>query len=1014
MSENNCSKLKHYFKIAIEKLNSDNKDSLYDENKRWEKTARKILNIANSWKLKDLNTIQKNFPAIDLGEDDLKIGIQVSTDGSIQKINDMLSKVKNCVQGFRISDRYNELFLFVVGYNSQEYETEKFRIPAGIKFDETHIWDFTSFEKKFEKISDDLQNNILDVLENDLCIRPKYKINAEPITYNYIEGSRENELEKLDSIFKHNKNVFLWGLGGIGKTELALAWRVRKINMGEDVHVLHYKGNIIDTVLDMEFSGFEYSKHKKYKNDSEMKWGHFCEKLDILKDYYEHSIIIIDNFDKNDSETTWIDMLKQHGFQELIKLKTRFLFTTRFEVTGASLHVEEMSIDDLLTLFRRNLEYNAFSNQEDRIRELIYLVDCHTLTVEMMSKSIHYSYGEMTVEKMINAYKGGLNSRKLPEIEVAHNSEIVDYDFKQLRILQHLKKLFELSKLDDIQKDVMCHAYLLPQGGINISKFRISQTDAENDVLNAVLIRRSWLRVNPEHTYISMHSVIHQVCADELILTNNNCACFLKNLYGTISSIETQYEAKPVYDTIINAADVLKDEDGEWTHLAGNCYRFMGQFGKAEEFLTKALKYIDHYKASDPEKAVVLYNDIALAFNMLRKNEEAVKYNKEALEMARSLENYELKSKVLNDLGNACGHLAEEKKDLALFEDALNYLQEDLQLRKSIDLEENSFRESQIIHNIGNVYAKIGYIFHDINEENYHQALKYHQDAYMIRQNIPHISDRYIAQSLNALGNDFANLGDNTLAMEYRTKALEKKKGYLLDNHPEIANQYMNIGHSYRQLKKYSDAIEYYKKAEKIWEKNHFQKTESIVTCEYYLLLTFWEKANKTLGEDLDYAEQYGEKAKSIAEKNNIKKHYVDIISLLAEIYGVKKESERQIEMLALKKSAMKSGRIKDSNLRHLAECAWKNKDFNKAESYYLELLKVEQGNKNSKRMMDTLFHLGIIKQNIGQYDSAIEYLNEALKICEEQDSVDKRMKNKYEKTLNNVINAKKKHSYRK
>ena len=90
MSKDNCIKLDKYFDEAINTLKRDNRAGFYDENKQWEAIARKILNVAYGWDLQNLNKLyHPNFPAIDLGDSDQMIGVQVSTRSSNSKINDM-------------------------------------------------------------------------------------------------------------------------------------------------------------------------------------------------------------------------------------------------------------------------------------------------------------------------------------------------------------------------------------------------------------------------------------------------------------------------------------------------------------------------------------------------------------------------------------------------------------------------------------------------------------------------------------------------------------------------------------------------------------------------------------------------------------------------------------------------------------------------------------------------------------------------------------------------------------
>ncbi len=1010
MSRDNEIKLGKFLEDALKKLKEENLEGFFDENRYWERISLKILNLAYGLELEDLNAVKKFYPAIDLGDSALKIGVQVTSSLTSEKIKN-LSKLRNEVNGAPVFEKYNRIYLFIIGYKPGSFKEKQFAVPEDIRdlieFDAAHIVDFEDFKKQFCGLSENLQDRILEILETDLCIRPGCALDAAlNSNCNFVEGSREQEMKRLDEAFRCSKNVFLWGLGGIGKTELAVAWGRKKEKQGEYVYLVHYRGNIIDTVRDMEFSGFKYSKYSRAKDDQALRLEQFREKLDVLREYYGHATIIIDNFDRSDSVTTWTEMKNQQGYNDLIKLRTKFLFTTRFEVRESAVPVREMSMKDLLALFYQDEDELIRSADEKEVEKLIELVDRHTLTVNLMSKSIHFCSEGVTVEKLIQAFESGkLGERPLPRIDFAHNSENLDYEHREERILGHLKKLFEMSGLNDMQKNIMCHAFLLPESGIDIRRFCESHSDEEQDTLENVLIRRSWLRIDPGHTHISMHSVIHQVCAAELEPTDDNCSAFLVGLKAGILSTENQFVLKPVYDTIINAADILEDSSGQWNHLSGNYYRFMGRFEKAAVYLKKAADLAEN-NGEDLRKQAIIFNDTALNYARLDKYEEAIEYNKRALDLVKDTDDY-LSAKIYHDMGDVYGFLAEKKRDRSLFDEALKChdLSRSYNEKNTQDNKELAIASS--IHNIGNIYANIGKTFRGPDEMVYYEkALENHREALLLREQIPDIPRRYLARSYNSLGNDYANLGDNEQAKSYRMLALEYMNTYLLDDHPEIAKQCSNIAHSYYQLKDYRSAVEFYEKAEKIWQKNLPQGRKNLAECQYNLMQSYWKKANKKEREDLLATKEHGEKALETAKSLRNSRLTKDILSSLAEVYkelGDRQGQQRLLEeRRSLKKMKGTGGRNESRRIRNLAETAWKNKDFEKAEKYYGELLENEKkytpgahGN-----IMKTLYQLGLACQELRDYDHAESYFNQARDMCLEYDPDNIKLIKKYEKTI--------------
>ena len=997
MSINNSINLDNILKRALNDLKQENRNGLYDLNKRWENTARKLLNVAYDWNLKRLeleSTGKKNYPGIDLGDSERMIGVQVSSRNKTKKINEMLSKLNNEVDGVPVSAIYNTVYLFVIGYRLDKYDEKKFNVPANVRFDKSHVLDFNSLKEKFDELDDDRQKKILDILETDIVKHPAYKLNSEIINFcNFVPNSRKTEMKLIDEAFKKNKNVFLWGLGGIGKTELAVEWAKEKKAQGEDVYLIHYTDNIIDTVCNLAFSNYEFNDDDEDaedivegKSDAERKAEKFREKLDILREQYSNAIIIIDNFDKESPDVSWADMLGQEGYSDLVGLKTRFLFTTRFEVKVAAVYVPEMNLDDLLVLFKQNAQKTLSIEEEIKAVELIKLVDMHTLSVDLMSTSLYMSYGQITIDSLIKSFKeNALDNRPLPQIKAHHNSQVSDYEYRELRVLGHLKMLFEMSNLNKMQLDVMCHAYLLPESGIDIQVFYQCQTDAENEVLTQSLIRRRWLRINQEHTHLSMHPVIRQVCHEELKPTDDNCSLFLNSLIATVKPINNQNDSKPVYDTIIQAAHTLEDQTGKWHFESGKWYRFIGSYETAKDYLEAAIRHYSLNKSENPEELVTMLHETALIFDRLNEYENAIDNYQISLNLLKNLDNEVSCARIYHDLGNSYGHFAEEKKDIELFKKSLEYLNKALDINRANPQSVNPLYISHGLHAIGNIYSKMGKMRGvkggPDQQSLYKQALESHLEALEIRNEI-FCDDPYniiLARSYNAIGNDYANLNDNEKALENRKIALEYFQRNLLKNHPDIAKVHSNVAHSYYELKKYPCAIEHYIIAESIYKANLPQERISYAKCKYRLLEAYCKRSKGTQTEDLQIARKYGEEALELSIKLNDNHLLSDVQRVLAEVYGKLGDRKRQQNLLVSRMEST-SSKLEVSEHRHLAEIAWKNGELCIAKKQFMLAYEYYTNNtpKAHNNIAYTLYQLGLISQKEKNYDQSLNFLQQA------------------------------------
>jgi hypothetical protein len=102
---------------------------LYDSNKLAERFFRKLLNVLHGLNLGDMNQIQHNFPAIDLGDEGAGVCYQVTVDKGGDKVQHTLDKyVEN-----KLYEKYPSLKVLVIGDRQKEYSA--LVVPAGIQFD---------------------------------------------------------------------------------------------------------------------------------------------------------------------------------------------------------------------------------------------------------------------------------------------------------------------------------------------------------------------------------------------------------------------------------------------------------------------------------------------------------------------------------------------------------------------------------------------------------------------------------------------------------------------------------------------------------------------------------------------------------------------------------------------------------------------------------------------------------------------------------------------------------------
>lgn len=85
----NLEKIKQYFAVIKNNIEYDNIDGYYNINRKMEDIVAKILELVYGYKFINTNDIYKNYPAIDLADNERRISVQVTSDNTIKKINSL-------------------------------------------------------------------------------------------------------------------------------------------------------------------------------------------------------------------------------------------------------------------------------------------------------------------------------------------------------------------------------------------------------------------------------------------------------------------------------------------------------------------------------------------------------------------------------------------------------------------------------------------------------------------------------------------------------------------------------------------------------------------------------------------------------------------------------------------------------------------------------------------------------------------------------------------------------------
>lgn len=325
-------------------------------------------------------------------------------------------------------------------------------------------------------------------------------------------------MRRISKAITQEKPVFIWGFPGLGKTELSIAF-ARTYNPDQS-YLVCYSESMRNTIINLQFSDMEdpdlrsLSKEERFVAEERI----YKKKLDELKKYPRSSMLIIDNFDsKNHS---FQKMIQEPAYLDLLGINMQILITTRSQPNDVTPEIQPLKEEYLLKLMRRFV-----GNKLIKDEVLLQLLDAcghHTLSVELIGKAIGNKLRPVPPEYILPKLQSNhLKRAVLPKSRISKD-RVYDED----TIYGHLKTLFDIACLSEVEQNIMCHAALLPISGVDTSIFLRAECSDENQQAVEQLVSRGWLHISQERI-ISMHPLIYELVKEELGITFEKCKFFL-------------------------------------------------------------------------------------------------------------------------------------------------------------------------------------------------------------------------------------------------------------------------------------------------------------------------------------------------------------------------------------------------------------------------------------------------------------------------------------------------------
>ena len=652
---------------------------------------------------------------------------------------------------------------------------------------------------------------------------PGIPMNNLPHTKNPYFTGREEKLKAISDNFMSKEIIALTqsvtGLGGVGKTSIALEHAYRNFNKYETIWWVNAETE--QTALD---SIREFCLKKKILPDD----ASASEIIEALKYWFNNIknknwLFIYDNVDAEHFNMWFEKYLPQTG-------NGHVLITTRsyFFPKSATINIDIFNDSEAVSFLKKRTGKFGDGFSDELAKVLAERLQCLPLAMEQAAAFIEQTPG-VTYQDYINLIdKYGVDV-------FLQKNYIVDYS-SSVAITWRIS-MEKINRDSAVQMFNMC-AYFAPtkipvdlfiRGKEELPialKTDISDDLARNDIIRD-LTRYSLLSCENDNTVQSdenrvfyMHRLLQEVVQRSFGKNTEWLGYALALVDNAIDwangdkksveafKIESQHAILIAEKSaIVFARDEERLDQVVWIcNEAGLVCIDLGEPDRALEYFHKALIICDNIYGDNDSDTATTNNNIGLAYTDLNEPKKALKYYNKALSIYYRVFNNEREqpeiASTYNNIGGVYNALGKPEK-------ALNYYNKALSIREKI-LGKEHRSTAMTYNNIGAIYKILGKPI---------EALKFYEKDMIICEKEYGLEHPQTATAYNNIGGAFVDTGESKKALYYYNKALAIRIKVYGEEHPSIAASYNNIGFVYANADKPKRALAFYRKALKIKEK---------------------------------------------------------------------------------------------------------------------------------------------------------------------------------------------------
>lgn len=379
-----------------------------------------------------------------------------------------------------------------------------------------------------------------------------------------VFAGRDNLLKQIEQNFQSGERVvFLEGIGGIGKSELAVQYAIRHKNKYSNIIFTVYSGSIKQMVCDPSMIQIEGIEQRTGEDSVEF----FHRKIHVFRSLAdEKTLLIIDNFDTDNDPDLEVLLNGVHN----VLLTSRNRHPDRCSIAVSAIE----NLDVMIQIF--NQYCSGLLEPEDRpyIEKLLSKIQYHTYAVELLAKQMEAGF--LNGRELLELFeKEGLDSEKMTECIQGRSGQ--DHAFN------HICSVFSISGLTEDEKQILREMSLAGAFGIPARQLKEWAGLSSFDIING-LIRKSWIR-REGGRQLCLHPLVAAVIRKMLIPDTQNCGDFLERMAQHLywAWYRTSEENMALSDVVLETAEYLKPFDPEKMDIWHTMTAFLWQTGKFED-----------------------------------------------------------------------------------------------------------------------------------------------------------------------------------------------------------------------------------------------------------------------------------------------------------------------------------------------------------------------------------------------------------------------------------------------